>query len=243
MEWRDAGIILGLRRLGETSVIVELMTREHGRAMGLVRGGRSRRLQPMLQPGNEVEAVWRARLEEQLGQFSLEGTDLRAAALLVNAQALHGVNLLSSLLRLLPEREPHPALFETAALVLRHIDDGQIGPSLMARLELAILAELGFGLDLARCAATGTFEDLAWVSPKSGRAVSRAAGEPWRDRLLALPDFLKRSACDVHPSGLEIETAFRLTGHFLQRDVLSPRGLAAPDARRAYIATISREAC
>lgn len=243
MEWRDAGIILGLRRLGETSVIVELMTREHGRAMGLVRGGRSRRLQPMLQPGNEVEAVWRARLEEQLGQFSLEGTDLRAAALLVNAQALHGVNLLSSLLRLLPEREPHPALFETAALVLRHIDDGQIGPSLMARLELAILAELGFGLDLARCAATGAFEDLAWVSPKSGRAVSRAAGEPWRDRLLALPDFLKRSACDVHPSGLEIETAFRLTGHFLQRDVLSPRGLAAPDARRAYIATISREAC
>lgn len=243
MEWRDAGIILGLRRLGETSVIVELMTREHGRAMGLVRGGRSRRLQPMLQPGNEVEAVWRARLEEQLGQFSLEGTDLRAAALLVNAQALHGVNLLSSLLRLLPERDPHPALFETAALVLRHIDDGQIGPSLMVRLELAILAELGFGLDLARCAATGAFEDLAWVSPKSGRAVSRAAGEPWRDRLLALPDFLKRSACDVHPSGLEIETAFRLTGHFLQRDVLSPRGLAAPDARRAYIATISREAC
>jgi DNA repair protein RecO (recombination protein O) len=241
MEWRDAGIILGLRRLGETSVIVELMTREHGRAMGLVRGGRSRRLQPVLQPGNEVEAVWRARLDEQLGQFSLEGTDLRAAALLANAQALHGVNLLSALLRLLPERDPHPALFETAGLVLRHIDDGQIGPSLMVRLELAILSELGFGLDLERCAATGTPDDLTWVSPKSGRAVSRAAGEPWRDRLLALPDFLKRSACEIHPSGLEIETAFRLTGHFLQRDVLAPRGLAAPDARRAYIATIARD--
>jgi DNA repair protein RecO (recombination protein O) len=241
MEWRDAGIILGLRRLGETSVIVELMTRDHGRAMGLVRGGRSRRLQPTLQPGNEVDAVWRARLEEQLGQFSLEGTDLRAAALLANAQALHGVNLLSALLRLLPERDPHPALFETAGLVLRHIDDWQIGPSLMVRLELAILSELGFGLDLERCAATGTPDDLTWVSPKSGRAVSRAAGEPWRDRLLALPDFLKRSACEIHPSSLEIETAFRLTGHFLQRDVLAPRGLTAPDSRRAYIATIARE--
>ncbi|HUZ67644.1 MAG TPA: DNA repair protein RecO [Beijerinckiaceae bacterium] len=243
MEWRDAGIILGLRRLGETSVIAELMTREHGRAMGLVRGGRSRRLQPMLQPGNEVEAVWRARLEEQLGHFVLEGTDLRAAALLANTQALHGVNLLGALLRLLPERDPHPALYETSVLVLRHLDDSDMGPALMARLELAILAELGFGLDLACCAATGSRYDLAWVSPKSGRAISRAAGEPWSHRLLALPDFLRRSACDIQPSAVEIETAFRLTGHFLERDVLSPRGLSAPDARRAYIATIARTAC
>ncbi|HVB88943.1 MAG TPA: DNA repair protein RecO [Beijerinckiaceae bacterium] len=242
MEWRDAGLILGLRRLGETSVIVELMTPGHGRALGLVRGGRSRRMQPLLQPGNEVEAVWRARLEDQLGQFTLEGVHLRAAALLANAQALHGVNLLGALLRLLPERDPHPAVYEAAMLVLRHLEDGDIGPALMVRLELALLSELGFGLDLTCCAATGGAEDLAWVSPKSGRAVSREAGEPWRDRLLSLPEFLRRGERRTRPSSADVETGFRLTGHFLERDVFSPRGLRAPDARRAYIAAILESA-
>ena len=236
MEWRDAGIILGLRRHGETSVIAEVMTREHGRHLGLVRGGRARRMQPILQPGNEVEAVWRARLEEQLGLFSIEAGELHAATALSDPYALHGANLLCALLRLFAERDPHSALFESALIVLRQMGDPDIGPALMVRFELAVLRELGFGLDLTRCAVTGLAQELAYVSPKSGRAVSRPAGELWKDRLLVLPNFLQEGWRESQPNAKEIAAAFKLTGHFLLRNVLEPRGLAPIDARRAYLA-------
>ena len=240
MEWRDEGLIIGLKRHGETSVIAEAFTRLHGRHLGVVRGGRSHRMQPLLQPGNSVEIVWRARIEEHLGTFVLEPVHLRAAAIMDSGLALQGVNLLGACLRLLPERDPHEALYETAALVADHLADTRIAPALMARLELAILQELGFGLDLTECAATGSRDDLVYVSPKSGRAVSREAGLPWRDRLLALPAFLRGDSPGTPVTRDDIAAGFALTGYFLERDVFSPRGLPMPESRRAWLVEVGK---
>ena len=233
MEWRDEGVIVGVRKHGESSAIVELMTRDHGRHLGMVRGARSRTMAPTLQPGNSVAATWRARLDEHMGAWSIEGTRLRSSDILSSAMALHGVNHLSALTRLLPERDPHPALHETIELVADHLHEPRMAPALMVRLEMAILAELGFGLDLAECAATGARENLVYVSPKSGKAVSRDAGEPWKDRLLPLPGFLagRADAADAEA----VAEGFRLTGYFLERDLFGPRGAPLPDARRAFI--------
>jgi DNA repair protein RecO (recombination protein O) len=233
MEWADRGLILGLRKHGESSVILELMTRAHGRHLGVVRGGRAKTMQPVLQAGNEVEAVWRARLEEHLGLYAVEGAILRTYSVISSAQALHGVNLLGALLRLLPERDPHPGLFERAQVLLAQLREER-APALFVHFELALLAELGFGLDLDECAATGAREDLAYVSPKSARAVSRAAGAPWADRLLPLPPFL-REAPGAPVSREDIRAGFRLTAFFLNRDVYAPRGLKPPEARNAFI--------
>ena len=238
MEWRDEAIVIGVRRHGETSAIVELMTRAHGRHLGLVRGGRSKQMRPVLQQGNGVEAVWRARLEEQLGSFTIEATALRAGAIMASASALQGIDLVGALLRLLPERDPHAALYEAADLIADHLHEPLIGPPLMVRFELMVLAELGFGLDLTTCAATGKSEDLAYVSPKSGHAVSRAAGEPYHRRLLALPAFLIGPAPPAHPS--DIADGFRLTGFFLDREVFAPRGLMMPETRRAYVEAVGQ---
>ncbi|MBV9218606.1 MAG: DNA repair protein RecO [Methylobacteriaceae bacterium] len=234
MQWRDEGVIIGVKRHGETSVIVELMTRDHGRHLGLVRGGRSRRLQGVLQPANSVEATWRARLDEHLGTYTVEGTVLRAAEVMTSACALDGINLIAALLRLLPERDPHTALYEALAVIVEQLTDVGVAPALMVRFELGILGELGFGLDLTRCAATGSSADLVFVSPKSGRAVSRAAGGPYRERLLALPPFLGNGS-QRNPSATDIVAGFALTSHFLLRDVFEPRGLAMPSVRAAYI--------
>lgn len=239
MEWRDEGIIIGVRRHGETSAIVEAMTRAHGRHMGLVRGGRSRKMQPMLQPGNRVELTWRARLDEQLGTYQAEPIELNAARLFDAATAVFGLQMLAGHLRLLPERDPHPALFETLALVLGHLDEPEAAGELVVRFELLVLDELGFGLDLARCAATGTGEDLVYVSPKTGRAVSREAGMPWHSALLPLPAFLDRRS-GLRPDALAFEDAFRLTGHFFDRHVYEPRGLSPPEARASFIAAVHR---
>lgn len=236
MEWADRGLILGLKKHGETSVILELMTRAHGRHLGVVRGGRSKTMQPVLQAGNEVEAVWRARLEEHLGLYAVEGAILRTDSVISSAQALHGVSLLGALLRLLPERDPHPGLFERAQVLLSQLGDPR-APALFVHFELALLAELGFGLDLDECAATGAREDLVYVSPKSARAVSRAAGAQWADRLLPLPPFV-REAPGVAASRDDIRAGFRLTEFFLNRDVYAPRGLKPPDARNAFILAI-----
>ncbi len=238
MEWRDEGLLIGVRRHGETSVIVEIMTRHHGRHLGMVRGGRSRRLQPLLQPGNSVDIVWRARLEEHLGAMILEPLKIRAAAIIESGLALQGVNLVAANLRLLPEREPLPALHETAELVADHLAIAEIGPALLVRMELAVLAELGFGLDLASCAVTGATQDLVYVSPKSGRAVCRSAGEAWRDRLLALPAFLLGAPGEV--TAADVAAGLALTGYFLERDVYRARGLPAPEARHAFLAELSR---
>ncbi len=240
MEWRDEGIILGSRRHGETSVIVEAMTRRHGRHLGLVRGGRSRAQRPVLQAGNRVELVWRARLDEHLGNFSVEPVALNAARLLESASAVYGLQMLAAHLRLLPERDPHENLFETLELLIGHLEDPAGAAELIVRFELLLLDELGFGLDLAQCAATGTREDLAYVSPKTGRAVSREAGRPWHDKMLALPSFLR--AGSGQRGGLTgFEDAFRLTGYFLHRHVYEPRGIDEPEARAGFIGTLRRE--
>src|SRR3979411_1203807 len=182
MEWTDEGIVLGVRRHGESSAIVELLTRGHGRHLGLVRGGSGSRMRPLLQPGNSVRAVWRARLDEHLGYYAIEGTRLRAATVLASSHAVYGVTHLASLARLLPERDPHQDIYDMLDRTLDDFDDVGGAAAHLIRFELAMLAELGFGLDLENCAATGETADLIYVSPKSGGAVSRTAGEPYRDR-------------------------------------------------------------
>src|SRR5690606_14444818 len=240
MEWQDEGIVLGARRHGEANVILELMTAAHGRHMGLVRGGRSRRLQPVLQPGNGVAVVWRARIEEYLGLDAVEATAMRAARFIESPLALHGLGTLTALLRLMPERDPHPGLYEALSVLMEHLDDPAVAPALIVRFELAVLAELGFGLDLSCCAATGGTQELVYVSPKSGRAVSRAAGEPYRDRLLPLPSFLRQGGLVDTIGADDVLAGFRLTWLFLSRHVYEPRGLAEPDARRRLVELVAR---
>jgi DNA repair protein RecO (recombination protein O) len=239
VEWTDSGIVLGTRRHGETSAVVELMTREHGRHLGLVRGGSGTRHKPVLQVGNLVSAVWRARLDEHLGYYVIEGLDLRAASYLSVAHALYGLNHLAALCRLLPERDPHQPVFDLLEHTIAQLSEPSLAAALTARFELQLLAELGFGLDLDSCAATGTTAELVYVSPKSGRAVSREAGEPWRDKLLALPAFLG-AADPGAPSAAELRDGFALTGFFLARHVYEPRGEPLPDSRHHFIAAVVR---
>ena len=240
MDWTDEGIIIGTRRHGETSVIVELMTAAHGRHLGLVRGGRSRVQRPVLQPGNSVSATWRARLDEHLGTYVLEATTFRAARLIEVPAALYGLQMLGALARLLPERDPHPGLYTALATLVDLLDDAPLAAELLVRFELRILDELGFGLDLETCAATGLDDDLAYVSPKSGRAVSRLAGDPYRDRMFPLPGFL-RATPGSRPPPEDLAAAFRLSGFFLARHVYEPRGIAPPDARARLLALILAE--
>jgi len=243
MEWRDEGLIIGVRRHGEGSVIVEAMTRAHGRHLGLVRDGRSARLRAALQPGNTVGLTWRARLDEHLGSFAVEPLSLRAGRLMESALALAGINYLAALMRVLPERDPHEALYEAASLIADALDEAMLAPTLVARFEAQILAECGFRLDLSRCAATGATERLIYVSPKSGRAVSAEAGAPWRDRLLPLPSFLRdRAPPEAQPSADEIADGFRLTGFFLARDLFALRGEPLPDSRAAFLKTATQGA-
>ena len=243
MEWTDEGIVLGVRRHGETSAIVELMTRSHGRHLGLVRGGVGRRMRPLLQPGNTVNAVWRARLDEHLGYYVVEATKLRAATMFASSHAMYGVTHLASLVRLLPERDPHEDIYELIESILDDFDDATNAGAHLVKFELAMLTELGFGLDLTTCAASGSVDDLVYVSPRSGGAVSREAGEPWRERLLRLPPFMLENGAPGRAniwSGQDLEDGFRLTGMFLLRNVLEPRGQDHSDAREGFIAAVAR---
>jgi DNA repair protein RecO (recombination protein O) len=236
MQWTDEGVVLGVRKHGETSVILEVMTREHGRHSGLVHGGRSKTLQPVLQPGNTVQATWRARLDEHLGTFQVEGMALRAARLMNSSMALYGLGALAHLLHYVPERDPHFALYETLTVLVDHLDDADLAPALFVRFELAMLTELGFGLDLSSCAATGTERDLIYVSPKSGRAVCADAGEPYKDRLLKLPGFLIGQSRSNQPGEEEIREGFALTDFFLHQNVFDPQGQRAPEERARFVA-------
>jgi len=238
MQWTDEGIVLGVKRHGESSVILELMTQARGRHLGLVRGGGGTRLRGVLQPGNSLRATWRARLDEHLGNYAVEGTNLRAAGFLTAAHAVHGVTHLAALCRLLAEREPHAAIYGALEDILDRLDEPRIAGPAIARFELAFLAELGFGLDLESCAATGTASDLVYVSPRSGRAVSRAAGAAYHDRLMALPAFLRDEA--VPASAADLAESFALTGFFLDRHAFAPRGLAMPEARAQFVTAIAR---
>jgi DNA repair protein RecO (recombination protein O) len=238
MDWSDEGIFLSAKPLGEANAVAELFTLGHGRHLGLVRGGRSRRMRPLLQPGNLLRVTWRARLSEHLGGFNLELMEAHAARVLDDQLALAAIGSLTSLAKLLPERDPHQALYAATLRILRNLDDASLWPALLASWELQLLQDLGFGLDLSECAATGTETDLAYVSPRSGRAISREAGRPYGAKLLSLPEFLLDETTPVEPS--DVLAALALTGHFLERDVLAPHGLAIPQARTRLIALLSR---
>lgn len=239
MNWDDEGIILSVRAHGETTAVAEVFTRMHGRHLGLVHGGRSRRLRPVLQIGNHVDVTWKARLSENLGAIGVELRRGYAAEAMETPAALAGLSSLVTLARLLPERDPHANLYEITLFVLGFLDDPSVWPALMVRWELALLDELGYGLDLTQCAATGSNDALIYVSPKTGRAVSASAGEPYRDRLLALPPFLRgERGSHVRPD--DLTAGFALTGHFLAARVFAPRDQDIPDGRARMIELIGR---
>jgi DNA repair protein RecO (recombination protein O) len=232
MQWTGEGLIIGVRRHGETSVIAEVMVEGRGRHLGLVRGGRSRKLAATLQPGNLVQLTWRARLEEHLGTFVVELTGARAAELIVDRTRLYASQMLCDHLRLLPERDPHDRLLAMAVSALDPERSRRSLGAALARFELTLLDELGFGLDLSACAVTGNPEELTHVSPRSGRAVSRVAAEPYLDRLLELPAFFVDGG---DANAADLRAAFRLTGYFLERHVWSSRELEPPAMREPLI--------
>jgi DNA repair protein RecO (recombination protein O) len=238
MQWTDEAIVLSVRPHGETAAVVELLTREHGRHLGFVHGGRSRKLRPVLQTGNHVDATWQARLEVQVGAVTLELRRGFAAEVMDSAKALAGLASLCALARTLPERDPHPNLFEVTQFVLGFMDSDDIWPALLVRWEMALLEELGFGLDLSACASTGATTDLIYVSPKSGRAVSRAAGAPYHDRMLALPAFLT-GKMDGTLAPADLAEGFSLTGHFLATRVFNPRQEALPEPRERLLGLLA----
>jgi DNA repair protein RecO (recombination protein O) len=226
--------MLAGRPHGETSVIAEMFTREHGRMPGLVKGGRSRHIRPLLQTGNLLKLEWRARLDDQLGVYTLELLRASSSSVWDDAGALSAMTALTALLQVLPERDPHPRLYEAS----RHYLDRAAMPGFaaeLARFELVLLDELGFGLELRSCAATGCADHLTYVSPKSGQAVSAEAGEPYKDRLLPLPGFLLADNTQAMPEPHDIADAFRLTGHFLEKCVFEPAGRPMPRARADII--------
>ncbi|TMV54089.1 DNA repair protein RecO, partial [Thioclava sp. BHET1] len=188
MEWRDEGVLLSMRLHGENAAIIEVFTPQHGRHAGVVRGGASRKAAPVLQPGAQLDLTWRARLEDHIGAFTVEPLRGRAGAILGDRLALSGLNSITALLAFtLPEREPHPALYQASVTLFDLLGAAPDWPLAYLRWEMMLLEEMGFGLDLTACAVTGSRDDLAYVSPRTGRAVSRAGAGEWADRLLPLP--------------------------------------------------------
>ena len=238
IEWRDEGVLLAVRRHGETHAVATLLTAEHGRHAGLVHGGQSAKKAALLQPGNVVEAAWRARLADSLGSLTLELVEQPAAALYAKPKHLAALLAACALLEVsLPERAPHPTLFERTLALARLLAGPDDPGRLYVLFELALLTDLGFGLDLSTCAVTGAADDLAFVSPRTGRAVSRAGAGVWADRLLLLPPFL---IGDVTPDGAAVLDGLRLTGHFLRRHVLDPADRPMPEARQRLAAELAR---
>jgi DNA repair protein RecO (recombination protein O) len=243
MEWADEAIVLSVRPYGETSAIVEALTHLHGRHLGLVHGGASRKSRAMLQPGNSLHLTWRARLNEQLGSFHLEPLRARAGALLEQREALIGLNAFTAMtIAVLPEREPHVGVYGASEVLLDAIggQDFAHWSPLYVRWESGLLDDLGFGLDLSRCAVTGTTDDLIYVSPRTGRAVSREAGAPYVDRLLKLPSFLLGSQ-NAEPSAADILAGLKLTAYFLLDRVLQPHQKELPQARMRLAELAHRE--
>lgn len=230
MEWEDDAYVLSARAHGESGAIVELLTAEHGRFAAHVAGGASRKVRPFLQPGSRVLARYRSRVSEQLGSASLEPVGEGPAALFDDAAALAGLSAAAAVAAgALPEREAHPGVFfglEALILALAH---PEVWPAVYVRFEAGLLQDLGFGLDLSRCAATGTVDDLVYVSPRTGRAVSRQAGEPYRDRLLKLPPFLLGAQAGLSQG--DVDLGLILTGHFLEQFVFAPLNRPLPPAR------------
>jgi len=238
MNWQDDGIILGARSFGENSAIADLMTREHGRHPGLIRGAKSKSMRGLLQPGNIVRADWRARLDEHLGAYKLEFLKAISGPAMANRRQLAALNALIAIAQAcLPERVVYTGVYDGMVVLLEQLEDQENWPQLLVRWELGVLAELGFGLDLAKCTATGTLDDLIYVSPRTGRAVSAEAGAPYKDKLMTLPQFLLGSQAG-RASKDELAIGFQLTAHFLERHLLEPYNKKLPIARARYVEQI-----
>ncbi len=239
MEWTDDAIILDTRRHGETSLIVTMLSREHGRYAGLARGGAGKAKRGILQPGNQVRAQWRARLQEHLGTFTYELISAHAGHALSSPLMLAALSSACAVAATtLPEREPHPAVYDGLAILLDSLQ-GDAWPSVYVKWELGVLGELGFGLDLSECAVTAEKKNLSHVSPKSGRAVSQAAAEPYKDRLLTLPSFLLNGGdAGNHDQVLD---GLKLTGYFLNRHVYGDNGQSQPDARARFVQSMRKK--
>ena len=239
MEWTDEALVLAARPHGEGAAVVQLLTRARGRHAGLFHGGGSRR-RGVVEPGNRVVATWRARLAEHLGTCTLEATRYTGAELMDAPRRLAGLAAACAVAEVaLPEREPHPAVFDATAVLFDALTapEGEIWPTVYVHWEIGLLAELGFGLDLSRCAATGATAGLVYVSPRTGRAVSKAAGAQYKDKLLALPAFLvSGSAGDA----AAIVAGLDLTGHFLGVHVFGPLNRPLPPARARLVTALAR---
>lgn len=227
-------MLLTARRHGEGAAVLELLTARHGRHLGLCRGGGSRRMAPLLQPGAQLSVEWTARLADQLGTYRAEPLKSRADAILSDRAAPAAAGAVAAMLHaFLPEREPAPAIYAATVALFDHLGTDPEWPELYAIWEMGLLAELGYGLDLTRCAATGSMQELVWVSPKSGRAVSRSAGEPYADRLLPLPGFLRGV------SGGRVQDGMNVTGWFLERWAAPAVGMERlPEARARLVAAL-----
>jgi len=237
MRWSDDALVLSVRRHGESSLLVHLLTRSHGRHAGLVRGGQRPKARIPYQIGNRLSVTWSARLAEHLGFLQGELVEGNAARLIDAPPRLACLAAAAALAdAALPEREPHPRAYQGLIALLDALEADAGWASTYVAWEMVVLAELGFGLDLERCAATGLTDDLAYVSPRTGRAVSQAAGEPYRERLLALPPFLRADAAAAAVSvPADVLAGLALTGHFLERRAFAPHGRALPAARTRFV--------
>jgi DNA repair protein RecO (recombination protein O) len=230
MEFEDDAFVLAARAHGETGAIVDLLTVRHGRQVAHVAGGASRRMKPFLQPGARVLAGYRARTSEQLGSATLEPVGEGPSSLFDDALALSGLaSAAATAAGALPEREPHPGAFLAFEALVSALALPEIWPAVYARFEAGLLQDLGFGLDLSKCAATGSVDDLVYVSPRTGRAVSREAGEPYRSKLLALPGFMLSAQRGLEEG--DVGLGLDLTGHFLEQFVFAPLNRPLPPAR------------
>ncbi len=241
MEWQDTGTIISVRKHGESSTIVDVLTATHGRHAGLVRGGAGRKLAPILQPGTQVDVEWRARLEEHLGNYTIEPIQSRAA-ILSNRLALPAMGSVCALVNFgFPERMSFPRLYSATIALFDQMAAGGAWLSDYALWEYAVLEELGYGLDLESCAATGVQQDLIYVSPKSGRAVCRSAGAKWADRMLPLPRFLRVQTATKEAA--EVLDALKTTGYFLEQRLAPALGnRPLPDARARFLTVLQKTA-
>ena len=239
MEWRDQGILLSARRHGETSTIIEMFTPEQGRHLGIVRGGTSRKIAPILQPGAQLDVTWRARLVDHIGAFTVEPVRSRAAFAMKDRLSLAGLNTVTALLSFcLPEREPHRPLYHRTEALLDLLEESNLWPLAYLHWEISLLEEMGYALDLSACAVTGATDDLVFVSPKSGRAVSAKGAGEWADRLLPLPGVLRGEGSG---DDAEIALGLRTTGYFLEAHLARDLGdKPVPEARARFVDAVSR---
>ncbi len=239
MQWHDTGIVLATRKHGERALLLHVLTQEHGRHAGLIRSGQSAKRRGWYVIGNELDLSWRARLAEHLGTFRAELEKSHAASFIDDGPRLAALASAAALAdATLPEHEPHPRAYRGMLDLIAALERDRGWAELYVRWELDLLAELGFGLDLASCAATGRNDNLVYVSPRSGQAVSASAGEPFRDKLLSLPPFL---LADTRPSPAELADGLALTGFFLERRVVEPHGRKMPEARARLVAALQKK--